>query len=268
MFSHIRELSFNEVRNLQLEILKEVAAFCELNNIKYFLCAGTMLGAVRHKGFIPWDDDVDIMIPRPDYDQLLKIFTSDRLRLVNHLTAKSYNYPYAKICYNNTIAVSTEKEEREIGIFIDVFPVDGYPADENKKSRHYRKIRLTQNALTMRNFKFRKDSSLIKELILYATKLMSKFISKRWLIKKLDEFGRLYDFNTSSSAGIAVWGYGLKEICPKEVFEKQIDVEFEGYTFKGHKEYDLYLSSLYGNYMVLPPEEERKVHNYIYYIKD
>ncbi len=253
----MEELNKGEVRKIQLAILKEVAHFCNENGIVYFLCGGTLLGAVRHKGYIPWDDDIDIMIPRPDYQRLIALFKSADFKLFHHNLVAGYNNPFVKIGDMGTKSSGLGIKGYEIGVNIDVFPVDGFPDSLRRSKIHINKIKFYRGLLFSEYAGPKKERSMIKSLFSVLSKIVLRFLSKRSLLEKITEISKKYDFKNSSRAGIAVWGYGAREICPIVVFEKQIDVLFENHYFKAPKMYDTYLSNVYGNYMELPSSEKR-----------
>jgi lipopolysaccharide cholinephosphotransferase len=255
----MRELNSEEVKSIQLNILSEVADFCDENDIIYFLCGGTLLGAIRHKGFIPWDDDIDIMMPRCDYERLVNIFKSDNLTLYHHNFIQGYNRPFVKISDNKTKATlpgNRTKNNYEIGINLDIFPLDGFPDSANLTNFHIMKIYFCKRILSYGSYKH--DKSFIHTLYNYLYKIILFFFSEKDIADTITKMSKKYKFESSRYAGISVWGYGKREVCPKHIFIKQMDMLFEGYTFKGLRDFDTYLSNVYGNYMKLPPPEERK----------
>ncbi|MBQ8445584.1 MAG: LicD family protein, partial [Opitutales bacterium] len=127
----MREITHEELKQIQLGILDKVHEFCEKNGITYFLSSGTLIGAVRHKGYIPWDDDLDLYMPRADYDKFIKLFSAnspENTKLLSLETDKKYQYPFAKVIDDRTEMVETAVGESfKIGVYIDVFPVDSVP---------------------------------------------------------------------------------------------------------------------------------------------
>lgn len=255
----MKELTIDEVKKIQLSILKRVTHFCEENDLRYYLCAGTMLGAVRHKGYIPWDDDIDIMMPRPDYEKLLMKFKVDNLQLHHYNTTDHYYYPFAKIGAEHTRLKETlSTQASTMGINIDVFPLDGYPASEEEIQQHLTKIKELKKRL------YSKISVVNNRLAWYKKmyiKAVAYLINGKRTAQKIDEIAKEFDFSSSPNAGIAVWGYEEREVCPKKVFTSGREIEFEGSFFNGPKDYDTYLTRVYGNYMQLPPKDQRVSHH-------
>jgi len=138
----MKELTLQELKDIEFDILKMFDAFCKENNIRYFFAYGTLLGAIRYKGFIPWDDDVDVLVPREDYDRLLKLFTdSEQYRLYAYEREPKYRYPFAKLC-----DMTTRKDEGgyengvELGVDIDIFPLDAWDNDLEKAKKEAKTI--------------------------------------------------------------------------------------------------------------------------------
>jgi lipopolysaccharide cholinephosphotransferase len=262
----MRELSLKEVRNIQLSILKEVVGFCDEHDIIYSLCAGTLLGAVRHQGYIPWDDDIDIMLPRPNYEKLMETFQSERLILYNNST-DGYNKGYAKIADKNTHEVAPTPRKYKKGVDIDVFPIDGFPNSSILASFHLKKIALYMDLINGKYFNLNKHEPkpFIRILKLLILKTIASFFSRKHILKIVIKEIKKYPFESSDYRGIVGTQYKKREMCPKSVFEEVTDVLFEGHYFKGWKDYDTYLSNVYGDYMKLPPVEKRETHDLKYY---
>ena len=124
----MREITLAEKKQLMLSVMDEIDAFCRENGLTYFLVGGTLLGAVRHKGFIPWDDDMDIGLPRKDYERLIREFRSGsgKVRVFDFRNKEDYFWPSAKAVAENTVLYELDDRKHPIGVFIDVFPFDGF----------------------------------------------------------------------------------------------------------------------------------------------
>jgi len=259
-----KKLSLEEVKAIELEILKYVKKICDDNKLKYFLCGGTLLGAIRHKGFIPWDDDIDIALPRNDYMKLIDILKGGhRYRCLSYYDNEDYHYPYAKVIDTHTILIEHDQYPiKGLGVCIDIFPIDGLPRDSWRVWYHMTKLKVFRKMLGLSLQKY-PSSNVVK----YITRSFSRIIGwKRW-IRYVERLATKYDFNNGDKVGCIVAGYFEKEVVSKGVFEKTIDVEFEGEIFPAPVGYDEYLTSLYGDYMKLPPEEKRiSPHNYEAYL--
>ena len=233
----------------QVELLDVIDAFCEQNNLKYFLIGGTLLGAIRHKGFIPWDDDVDVAMPRKDYEYLCKNiseYLGDKYFLQTSYTDKAYGRYFAKIRINNTVFLEEADctvEKRHHGIFLDIFPLDESREKASKFVSFKRMIaRYVDSYIVCKrgNIKIRG-----KAKVFYVFPI-------KFLIKLRDRLTR--------GKGNSYFVNFLGD-TPKDKFEPLVRVEFEGKEYLAPKEYDYLLTKMYGDYMQLPPVDQRVTHN-------
>ena len=257
-------LTLREIQLEELKILEEVADFIEKHNLKYTLNGGTLLGAIRHKGFIPWDDDIDISMPRPDYEKFIQLFLEENKNENLILCCpenKKLAIPFCKI-KNKRIAVEDDgsKAMKEQGyLWIDIFPVDGLPKDEKECQKIYKKKKFYNNFMYVHNNKsyFKKKEDFFKDIV----KLICKPISLFYSADTVTKLAKKIDYDRATYAGKIVSGYGLKERMLKKEFEEYVDVDFEGKKFKAIKNYDKYLKQCFKNYMQLPPESKRATHH-------
>lgn len=262
----MKEMSLDEIRSIQLNLLKELASFCEENNITYFLAGGTLLGAIRHKGYIPWDDDIDILMPRPDYGRFLKLFNENNsnnkiIRVFANEIDGSFPYTFAKLVNCNTYLKEDTLLNYSLGVNIDIFPIDGLPSSLREINMWYKIIDFLRKVYFLKILKPRKGRNIIKEMLLYGGRVVLYLIPTSILARIIILCAKRYSYEESEYVGCLVWGYGKREIVKKEVFRDAIEVEFEGFTFKAPIGYKEYLTSLYGDYMKLPPKEQRVSHH-------
>ena len=263
-------ISQAECREIQISMLKEIDSVCRTNGITYYLAFGTLLGAIRHKGFIPWDDDVDIMMPRKDYEMFERLFPSDNV--FRFLTKNNTNnFPYA---FGKVIDTRTVKEEplrvkyQVIGMDIDVFPIDNYPSNLEEAKHWCRNITDTQRKLNKTFSKYSKGRTFIRTLaknsILAIHHLCDDLgiCTVKDLVSQIDSLSQKYNSIDTGYCGIAsISTYGERKRNRKEIYASSIDVSFEGSLFSAPIGYDEYLTDTYGDYMQLPPIDKRKTHH-------
>ena len=234
------------------EILGEIVRICEKHQIPFFVIGGTAIGALYDKAILPWDDDIDIMMPRPDYDKFVHNFNGyDKdLTCAAHEIDKNFIQIFAKV-YNNKTLLKEQSLQDPLGIFIDVFPIDGFPSDERTVTKYVRKITFLRKLLQIKNLDNKlRWKRIIAKSILY-------FFPVNYLQKRMQKAIKEYPFEESLYAGATCGRYKEKERYQRDVFEKYTTLDFENRNFKVIKEYDLYLKQHYGDYMKLPPVEEQ-----------
>ena len=265
----------SDLRKLQLvelEILKKVINICDDNNITYYISGGTYLGAVRHKGFIPWDDDIDIAMPRKDYEKFLKIM---RLKERKDLVLSTYEdttegvyYP-AKIKNPDLKVVSSSGKNNQIwSAWIDVFPLDGMPNNKIISKIHqfhllYLRARLKftcfDNQVNLKD----KHRPLIERILIWIglhTNFGKNSSSLKYL-EKIDKALKKYPEDKSKVYVNFMGSYKFKSIISKEIYAEGAKYDFEGLKLNGPKYYDKYLTIIYGDYMTPPKNDEKNKHN-------
>lgn len=255
------EIGLRELQLLELEILKEFDKYCRDNRLSYILAAGTLLGAIRHKGFIPWDDDVDVLMPREDYEKFRSTFKHQRyiVRSIKNDT----NWPYA---YTKCLDLKTELDEHihganPIGVFIDVFPLDGLPDNKFKSKFHFLKLDILKRILAYGLISKRpKDENIIIRCVKTIVSRLCRLFNRQSIIRKIDKLASKYPYEQSNFVAHQVLGYGYKERIEKEKMDKYKEFEFEKGFYYGPIGYDDYLTNLFGEYMKLPPISKRTSH--------
>lgn len=249
----MKEIHSEELKNIQLDLLRKTADFCDHNNIKYFLCGGTLIGAIRHQGYIPWDDDIDISMPRPDYDKFIAMFNKpgNYYQVIDMSNSPKYGFPFAKVHDTRTFVNELQYAKDKFGVYIDIFPIDGVGEDEQVfRILRWRKILHTKKA----NYYQR---TIPKKIINTFGKILLLPFSVHQILKKMDKEARKYPYGSTSKAGVIINPYGTREIVNLTVFEHSIPKKFEDREYMVPAGYDTWLRSVYGDYMQLPPEDKR-----------
>jgi len=260
----MKELSLQEIKQVELDILKVFHSFCVENNIRYFISHGTLLGAIRYKGFIPWDDDLDVLVPREDYERLLTIFKdTERYELISFEKNRDFAFPYAKLCDMSTRKVEGSYDNgTALGLDIDVFPLDHWDDDLEKAKLEVK--RQQQNMFRLGLTKLHKPDSRnpAKRFVKGIAMTLCKLRGSTYYVEKIIRGANKPEQKGSRYMGGKAWNvYGERDILPAEVFAEAIELEFEGEKFFAPVGYDTFLSSLYGDYLPEPPVEKRKTHH-------
>lgn|SRR5690625_797717 len=270
------ETTSEEVRSRQLKILLEIDSLCKAQDIKYVLFAGTLLGAVRHSGFIPWDDDIDVAMTRHEYNRFLqacqKHLSSDFF-LQSFRTDPEYFNQHVRIRLNNTVFMQGQYKEFEMhhGIFVDVFPFDNaFPNNPARRLKHITSIRFVRFISKLFNYGTNKrfvasHPSIFKRLSYRVLHPLLRIFPKHRInyfyerqITKMNSFNSKFCTHLTWRMSQKYYGAYMAE---KSFFDDTIALNFEGHNFPAPKNYDKWLTSIYGDYMTPPPKRYRKPHH-------
>lgn len=267
----MKKISFRDAQLGAYEILKFLDAFCRKNNLTYFLMYGSLIGAVRDKGIIPWDDDIDIMMPRPDYDKLIQICSTENIlpfKLFENSIVSEYPHPISRMSDQRYKTNFANEKDYGIGLFVDIYPLDGVGDDLKRAHKLIKKAYRNASLcfLTSRK-KFGRDNtkSKIRMAVKFPAYIWANLLGNHHYIKKSIKLCKEYSYEESKYvSGIAQpfreSNGENKNIYLKEWFEV-IETEFEGRKFCIPKGYDKILKMGYGDYMVPLPENQRDTHH-------
>ena len=238
--------------------------FCKKNNINYFLDYGTLLGAIRHKGYIPWDDDIDVGMLRKDFDKFIVLFdeqveADSRYKIIGNEIQSDCYYPFVKIIDTKTILYEPDEKGFKSGVNIDVFVYDSFPSKEvaNKQFR----LRDKLMNLNIIQFKMFRSTKTYRKLLNTTACYVLKLFPRGYFSSKIVELSKRYADTDAEFIGSVV--SGTSAVCHKCTFDGYINKEFEGRMYPVPIGYDTWLTEVYGEYMKLPPEEKRIPHHLI-----
>lgn len=253
----------NDIQFVLLEMIKWFHQFCVKNELRYYALGGTMLGALRHQGFIPWDDDLDIGMPRKDYqklEELLKGSSEGRYELE---TPNSRNvdfcYPYSKLFDNRTTLIENQKYKIKRGLYIDIFPLDGLGNSLDEAYANYKRIERNRTILQLKTSGIRKGRSFYKNAMIVLFKCIP--LNEKKILKKVAESANCIDFDDATYGGNALGAWRYKEIMPIEYMGTPKLYKFEDTEIYGAERADEYLTHIYGDWRKLPPKEKQVTHH-------
>lgn len=251
----LRPLSLPEIREAQLGVLDAIDAHCAAHGITYYLCAGTLLGAVRHGGYIPWDDDIDIMLPRPDFERFCATFAapgSGSAHVVHSAaTSPDFALPFAKVCDTRTVLDVESDVVKGIGVFVDAFPLDGWRDGRLTRRAQRAGLALLTRLMLVKHLSLRSARGGARTLVLRAAKVVLAALPARAIAGGLTRVALWGSFGATADAGVIVWGY--RETVPHRCYGDPVQLSFEGRLLPAPADADSVLRILYGDYGTLPP---------------
>lgn len=260
-------MTIKEEQEILLDLLKKTHDYCEKHQLRYCLTYGTLIGAVRHKGFIPWDNDADIFMPRPDYEKLWKM-TQEGEQIADYTYCTNYrndpknHYTVIRVCDSRTEArlPYLREEPTRMGIFLDIFPVDGLWENSKKHWLQQKLLRFNQ-ILQSADLYGKKEHKGLKKKLKYLLPFIFPNRNNRH-IYKIDHYAMMCDYETHEKVLDTAEFQHFSAYLTHEDFDNPLLMDFEGYQFKAPRRYHEFLTSGYGDYMQLPPEEKRAVHDF------
>lgn len=253
----MRKIEIEELKDLQINILDAVHKCCKKNNINYWLDCGTLLGAIRHKGYIPWDDDIDVGMLRSDYEKFRKIFNTENERYVFMCPEDNsdFCYPHGKVLDTWTLLYEPDRQGRKIAVNIDIFVYDNAPKNERILKRMYRMRDFYRGCNVARSQRKDYIPGIKRKIGFLLLKILLRPFPRNYFARKISDNSKKYANTITGRVGNFT-SYS-KFICESSVFESFVDCMFENKLYSVPKGYDKWLRAFYGDYMKLPPVEKR-----------
>ena len=254
----MREITAKEYKDIILDVLIRVDKICREHDLKYSLAYGSLLGAIRHSGFIPWDNDIDIIMPFEDYDKLAALINSGIDKCINIIRIEEREdtcFPFGKVCNTRTRLMEGNITELEgYGAYIDIFPM-GYIPDNFKEGTKWKRYFLYQRlASYSKSNNYNKTHSLLKNIGRRVELVAAHLVGTKKLVHKVCDDARKFNTTKTNTIGILF----DKPSYSADLFDNQVEVSFEGHTFFGTKDPDDFLHKNYGDYMTPPPIESQR----------
>ena len=272
----MKKIDSKEIKERELKILCYIDQLCKENNIKYTLVGGTLLGAIRHEGFIPWDDDIDIGLLMEDYERLMNVLSTSankQYRVRFDKNEKAYYYYHAKVVDTETYAIEPHRpKDKNMGVWVDIFPICGIP-NEIDQTLFLKKLnKLNSNVFRSIGFNYLYDDnilkSIIKSVILLPVALFLKTKGTKFWKERRYSMYKLKPNAECFCSGFVPTQYNEKTIFPTSIFNSFTHTKFENYSFMIISDWESMLKRMYGNYMELPPLEKRVGGHFEAYLKN
>lgn len=262
----MEQISSDELKKLELDIFRKVIEVCERHELRYIVDYGSLIGIVRHGGFIPWDDDIDISMPRPDYERFKRAFEGEsapdsayelRTGMRNRIAI-----PYIQVVHKDTVTVKKGRREAYAqSVWVDVFPIDGAGNEKEELEQIYEKYWEQINVSRKIIGRYQPFLNPVKQVKQFYWHYIKKYSLKK-IIEEAEHVMQTFDYEASGQVFCFCTIYGTEEKNAKKYYEDRIQMSFEGIPCKVPRDYDEKLRGIYGDYMKLPPEEKRTGHDY------
>lgn len=254
-------IELEELKEIELEMVKYFDKICRENNINYYMVGGTLLGAVRHKGFIPWDDDIDIAMPRKEFEKFCRVMECENsyYELDFYNISKQYGYPSPKLLDKRTTLIDYKLGSgKEVSsVFLDIFLYDGMGNSKSTAMFHYLFLKIFKRMVFLSRRNFHMESK-VKTIVFAIPWLICKLLGTNRINRLYNKFCSRREFEEYKYVACAAGRYGKREVFEQSVFNKTCDLPFEDTVLKAPIGWDEYLKSLYGDYMKLPPKEAQQ----------
>lgn len=257
----MREIGNDDLKSICKDILKKYTEICKEHNLRYSIFYGTLIGAVRHGGFIPWDDDIDVVMPREDYERLVALqYEDEKYEIKNYRYTDDYFYPFCKMVDKDTEIFEKYRAEKNMGLYIDIFPIDYVDNYENGFDRDIAKA--LRNRHFMNHIAGSTERKYAKNTLHYVLKIAAHIIIDPFRKRLIEKFDREFvKENGEYCINFVNNAEGAVQLLKTEYWDNLIPMKFEDLTVMGFADYDAILTKKYGDYMQLPSEDKQISHH-------
>lgn len=263
-----KTIELNELKKIEIDLLTKLDKYCSEHGLRYYITYGTLIGAVRHRGFIPWDDDIDVIMPRKDYEQLIQSFNYDNVdssvKVISHKLDAGYCLPIAKLIETRTVLKEKTDTDVEIGVYIDIFPLENLSDDYEEAKKRMKKGFIFNEKIILKTVSISPTRSKRKNLILWIGKLVLKGQSISDIVNRLDQYCKETESDGFTKYVGVICGISAGDssrVFKREWFDTTVSMPFEGRDYPAPSGYDPMLRQLYGDYMSLPPADKQISHH-------
>lgn len=250
----MKAIELQEMQRIELNLLLELDKICNRFSLRYYIDGGTLLGAMCYEGFIPWDDDIDIKMPRPDYNRLLGLYNEFPSHIsLDSPSAEHCQYTMLKLIDNRTVLKEYDSDTvKTTGIYLDVFPMDGYPPKGTERERHLKKLNKLNSLFHSSLVEFQNMCSSKNFLSRVKGLLYQKIYTPWKLYQRLTDLAEKYEYEKADQVGLLVEGNPVKECFNKEWLDDKFKLEFEGHMVSAPRGYKRHLEIFYGEHITKP----------------
>lgn len=259
----MKKLTQLEIKERLVVLFLKFSQFCEEHNLNYFMIAGTLLGAARHRGFIPWDDDIDVAMPRPDYEKFIELQKIEKTLLIKCPENGYGDYPFLKVLDPNTVVKQQSIRQGEVSmLWIDVFPFDGWSSNIGISKKQFNCLKRWHNILVYTHAEIGYGTSKLRAILKLPVIIVARMLGARYISNKMNTLAKEYDYSTSNWVGNLIWPTDSmhRHRLNKNLFLLTVKLEFEGHMFNAPCGWHEVLLQVYGDYMKIPPVEMRVNH--------
>lgn len=249
----MKEITLEQMQRIELDLLVEFDKLCRQEGLRYYMDGGTLLGAMCYQGFIPWDDDIDLKMPRPDYQRFLTLGHKLPGHILLEVPGKDHpGYLFTKLVDDRTVLIEEGEAEKTTGVYLDIFPMDGHPEDEKIRKAHLARLARWNTRFHLAQTGFSRLCQASSPVTRLKGRLYRLLYRPAGIIRRLNRLAEKYPYDGARRVGLVIEGDGEKECFPKAWLEPAVELEFEGHRFFAPPGYRAHMAKFYGDHVLDP----------------